>query len=72
MSITEAKRHYYLKLIIRKFFEEHYGEPIDLFCAEKLRIRIESGPNHNNEFKIKLVNGKIFIYHLDEEICSIG
>ena len=66
----DMKRRYYFKLVISEFLEEHFGEVVDERLAALLRSKIESRPNHNNEFKVRLTNGNLSITHLGIEFCS--
>lgn len=72
MSRIEMKRRLYLKTVISKFFEDYQFEPIDERTAAVLRSRIESKPNHNGEFEVRLTNGTLLVLHLGAEICNFG
>jgi hypothetical protein len=71
MNKVEMKRRFYLKTVISKFLEEHFGEAIDDRLVALLRSRIESRNSHNGEFEVKLFRGSITVLHLNEEICTL-
>lgn len=72
MNKIEMKRRFYIKTVISKFFEDCRFEPIDEHTAAILRSRIESRPNHNGEFEVRLSRGILSVLHLGTEICNFG